>query len=676
VSPREAGTLIDGKYEVVKPLAAGGMGEVYLVRHLHLQEQRVIKVLRQEVAADPAHRQRFLREARLATQIKHPNVAILYDYAQLPEGSFYMVWEHVEGREVGQWLHDEGPFPVPLAIDLGIQALRGLEAIHSLGVIHRDISPDNLMIARDHRGRPRVKIIDLGLAKTLGPDPNYEVTQPGTFMGKLRYCSPEQAESGSGDDLDRRSDLYSLGLVLYEMICAVSPFDHGDRPVFVFQRLSQDPRPLRGRTPGIEVPETLDRAVLRALERDRERRYPDAIGFIEALEGVARGLGEHSTQKVTVPPEVAAAAAVSGRPPRAERGSRSAELSSAERRALLEQIDRAAKRVRESTQVVESVDLAIREGRLAEARRLVADIEAANPAARPLAGLKERLAAAEGAASRGERLAELEQLLTGYIKKRQPQLAQLALDALRELAPGDPRHRDFGSWIEMLREELDRERGVAEALAAGRAALGEGDVKTARKRLEALRKADPTGDSAAAFAAEIERAVTERRRSADLADRKSRFEAALGRGRLDDAEAELAAMGRLGATRVSLDFLRGRLEETRRRSEADRRAADVERRFEERLAVGDFQGARDAALALERALPASPRPAELFAEVARVEEEHRRSQAIEQGERQVAALIRQGRADQAQLALRVLLRIDPKNHHKKQFERQIKALAK
>ncbi|MEM7480570.1 MAG: serine/threonine-protein kinase [Acidobacteriota bacterium] len=290
MNPYQPGALLDGKYEVQRSLASGGMGSVYLVRHLHLDELRVVKVLRQDIATDEVHRKRFLREARLATQIKHPNVAILYDFSQLAEGSFYMVWEYVDGAEVASELAERGPFPVPLAIELGIQALRGLETIHSAGMIHRDLSPDNLMLTRDLRGKPRIKIIDLGLAKHLAPDPNFEITQAGTFMGKLRYCSPEQADSGS-ENLDRRTDLYSLGLVLYEMICGLSPFEQGDRPAFVFQRLTSKPLALSGRNPAVEVPPDLDRAVLRALERDRDQRYPDAIRFIEALERVAAALG-------------------------------------------------------------------------------------------------------------------------------------------------------------------------------------------------------------------------------------------------------------------------------------------------------------------------------------------------------------------------------------------------
>src|SRR5262245_35366048 len=209
------------------------MGEVYLVRHVHLQELRVVKILRQDLAADPAAQKRFMREARLATQIKHPNVAILYDFSRLPDGSFYMVWEHIQGEDVGDRIRERGPFPIAVAVQLGIQALRGLEAIHASGIIHRDLSPDNLMLTINARGQAWIKIIDLGLAKHLEADSSFEITQVGTFMGKLRYCSPEQAGSASGEILDRRSDIYSFALVLYEMITGMAPFESDNQHGFI-----------------------------------------------------------------------------------------------------------------------------------------------------------------------------------------------------------------------------------------------------------------------------------------------------------------------------------------------------------------------------------------------------------------------------------------------------------
>src|SRR5262245_11919863 len=276
------------------------MGEVYLVRHVHLQELRVVKILRQDLAADPAAQKRFMREARLATQIKHPNVANLYDFSTLPDGSFYMVWEHIQGQDVGDRIRKQGPFAVSTAVRLGIQALNGLEAIHATGVIHRDLSPDNLMITEDKAGRLRLKIIDLGLARTLETDASHEITQVGMFMGKLQYCSPEQAGVPAGATLDHRSDLYSFGLVLYEMIAGLPPFDSENPHGFIFKRLSEDPLPLRGRNPGIDVPWELDRIIRRALDRDRDKRFPDARGFIAALDRVEQALTSVETREVLI----------------------------------------------------------------------------------------------------------------------------------------------------------------------------------------------------------------------------------------------------------------------------------------------------------------------------------------------------------------------------------------
>src|SRR4051794_37731102 len=328
------------------------MGEGYLVRHLHLQELRGVKILRQDLAGDPSAQKRFMREARLATQVKHPNVAILYDFATLPDGSFYMVWEHIQGQNVGDRVRRSGPFTVPVAVELGIQALHGLEAVHTSGVLHRDLSPDNLMITEDKSGKLRIKIIDLGLARTLEADANFEITQVGMFMGKLQYCSPEQASPG-GTTLDNRSDLYSFGIVLYEMIAGLPPFESENQHGFIFKRLSEDPLPLRGRNPKVDVPVALDRVVRRALERDREQRFADARAFIAALEEVEHSLAGVQTKEI--PKEVLAEAQGLAMPPPAPapapppRQRSSSELSKAERIDLLAQIERASRRVQESS---------------------------------------------------------------------------------------------------------------------------------------------------------------------------------------------------------------------------------------------------------------------------------------------------------------------------------------
>jgi eukaryotic-like serine/threonine-protein kinase len=406
VTQRDSGSVLDGKYEILERLATGGMGEVWRARHIHLQELRVIKILRSDRATDPHALQRFAQEARIATQIKHPNVAILYDFSRLEDGSFYMVWEHIDGEDVSTWLRGRGPFPVPLAVELGIQGLRGLDAIHSAGVIHRDLSPDNLMITRDRRGRPLVKIIDLGLAKDLDTAAGFEITQAGMFMGKLMYCSPEQAGSLKDAPLDHRSDLYSFAAVLYEMIAGRPPFDSENPHGFVLKRLTEKPIPLVGRNPQVAVPPVLGQVVLKGLEKDRDKRWPDAISFLQGLVKVSDQLRQVSTQEVPVVRPGGPRAAVPAAPAPAptpvppptsstRTGSRSgtSELSREERMELLAQIERAAKRVNEASRLQELASLALEAGRTEDAAAHVGQLEALSPRHASLPELRARLSA-------------------------------------------------------------------------------------------------------------------------------------------------------------------------------------------------------------------------------------------------------------------------------------------
>jgi hypothetical protein len=346
------------------------------------------------------------------------------------------------------------------------------------------------------------------------------------------------------------------------------------------------------------------------------------------------------------------------------------ELSSDERRRLLEQIDRAAERARETTEVTSRADLALDAGRVEEAARLIAELEEASPLARHLPALKRRLERARGSKDRAGRVAEIEKMITRYLQQNQLKLAELAFDSLLEVAPEHPRVSDFRNWIEILRGELAGGEKLERELAAGH-----DDYKTARRRLEAARKLDGDHQSVLTFAREIESAETAQKRSAGLDEARERFGRHLERGQLDQAEAELAGMEALGATRVAVGMIRGRLADARREQSEDRRAQGFERRFRQRLDAGDFAGARDVAIELETALPASARPASMFAEAARAEDERRKRQAVEQGERQVEALLDQGKTDQATLALKVLLQIDPKNRNRRTYQRRLKGLA-
>ncbi|HKO56007.1 MAG TPA: serine/threonine-protein kinase, partial [Thermoanaerobaculia bacterium] len=164
----DPGVLVDGKYEILTLLGAGGMGEVYKARHIHLNAFRCVKVMKAFLMSDDSYRQRFLREARLATQVHHPNVALVHDFSILGDGGSYMVTEFIEGSTVRQWSNAHGRFPVPLATEVAVQVLAGLEHIHRRGLLHRDISADNVMLSYDGEDRLLVKIIDLGVAKDIG----------------------------------------------------------------------------------------------------------------------------------------------------------------------------------------------------------------------------------------------------------------------------------------------------------------------------------------------------------------------------------------------------------------------------------------------------------------------------------------------------------------------------
>lgn len=297
--------LIDGKYQILERLGLGGMGEIFKVRHIHLNEQRVIKIMRANIASDEQALQRFLHEARLATMIKHRNLAMLYDFSTLDDGSYYMVWEYIEGTNIQKWIATNGPMPGRLALEVAIQALSGLEALHQMGIIHRDISPENIMLSQDHRGQLLIKVIDFGIAKQLDDGGvGHGLTQTGMFLGKLKYASPEQAGFLKEDEhMDARSDLYSFGVVFYEMLAGRAPFIATNPNAYLLKHATEKPAPIAQLAPGVEVYPKLEAVVQRALEKDRDLRQANAAELIAELEALRTeikpdakyGLGERLT---------------------------------------------------------------------------------------------------------------------------------------------------------------------------------------------------------------------------------------------------------------------------------------------------------------------------------------------------------------------------------------------
>jgi len=740
VSHRDSGSVLDGKYEILERLATGGMGEVWRARHLHLQELRVIKILRADRATDPHALQRFAQEARIATQIKHPNVAILYDFSRLEDGSFYMVWEHIDGEDVGGWLRSKGPFPVPLAVELAIQALRGLDAIHSAGVIHRDLSPDNLMLSRDRRERPLVKIIDLGLAKNLESPGDFEITQAGVFMGKLMYCSPEQAGSIKDEPLDHRSDLYSFACVLYEMLTGRPPFESENPHGYVLKRLTETPIPLVGRNPDVNVPRALNDVVLRGLEKDRDRRWPDALSFLQGLVRVADQLRQVSTQEVPVVRAGAPAAqkAPAAPPlsatssPRAGSRSGASELSREERIELLAQIEAAAKRVNEAARLAELSLQAFDAGRVEDAARHLAQLEAMSPRHAAIPDLRARLTAAGGAPATAPpparppaaarptpvpaapaapaprprpavapapgpapvaapapaaapaaaaaqdaqraRVAEAERLLDKYMREHKQSLARFALDTLLELMPNHPRRGDYETWVSMMGEEAEQHKRAQAAFEEGRQAIARGDFAAARSKVTEIEKVDPSNRLADTLREETEQSAARSRAQEEEGRRRDRMENLLQDRRLADAERELERLAAGGMARVSVENYRLRIADIAALAERESKAQEFERRYRERVQKRDWMGARDVVLEFEHTIPDSPRPALLYAEVARFEEVHRKQLGIESGIRQLETFLDQRKAAEAEMALKIVLQMAPDHPQRNAFEQRVRAL--
>jgi len=288
------GQMLDGKYEILEKIGEGGMGEVYKARHVHSDEIRIIKVTKPDALGEGPDSRRFQEEARLATLVRHPNVAALYDFSRLPDGSFYMVWEFIDGITVEEWLRRHGRFPAPRALYVAQQVLAGLSEIHAQGIVHRDLSPDNILLREGRDGRLQAKIIDLGIAKRVAAD-SLSVTSSGVFVGKLKYCSPEQAGAlPPGQVVDGRSDLYSFGVVLYEMLTGRPPFESATPEEYLGKHLHAAPPPMDTKGLPPRAGPVLAAAVARALEKRREKRYGDAREFAAALEKIAPATTEPS----------------------------------------------------------------------------------------------------------------------------------------------------------------------------------------------------------------------------------------------------------------------------------------------------------------------------------------------------------------------------------------------
>ncbi|HEY6064848.1 MAG TPA: protein kinase [Thermoanaerobaculia bacterium] len=276
-----AGSL-EGKYEVIAKIREGGMGAIYKARHRLLNELRVIKVMRPDVAQSPDQRKRFLREAQTATRLRHPNIVAFYDFFVDEEDTAYMVMEYIEGVNLRDALRGCGAFPVPLAIEISRQCLSAFEYLHKRGIVHRDVSPDNIMMTREEDGTLRAKLIDLGIAKIA--QAKEELTAADEFIGKLRYSAPEQlTKSASSPQIDGRSDLFSLGIVIYEILTGICPYGGESIHEIIGNRLSNPPLAFDVSDPKGRLSPGLKDSVMKALRTSPAERYQTAAEFDKAL---------------------------------------------------------------------------------------------------------------------------------------------------------------------------------------------------------------------------------------------------------------------------------------------------------------------------------------------------------------------------------------------------------
>jgi tRNA A-37 threonylcarbamoyl transferase component Bud32 len=285
------GTVLHGRYAIERMLGSGGMGLVYLGRHVVLKKPVAVKVLRQGVATDPEMVARFRQEAEAASAIGNPHIIDVTDFGVLDEGSTYFVMEVLDGVVLTNIILREGPMAIGRLVHIARQLCNGLAAAHRAGIVHRDMKPDNVYLVTRDGDADFVKILDFGIAKVGGV--TSKLTRAGDIFGSPDYMSPEQCQ---GAFIDARSDIYSLGIILYELLLGRRPFD-ADNFAGLLEAHVFTP-PLRPSLFREGCPTELEAIILRCLEKSPDARYPDCAALLADLESFAAGL------PVWIPPHV------------------------------------------------------------------------------------------------------------------------------------------------------------------------------------------------------------------------------------------------------------------------------------------------------------------------------------------------------------------------------------
>lgn len=283
----QVGQVLAGKYQVEQLLGQGGMGVVVAARHVHLGERVAIKLMHPEAASLPGAVARFVREARAAARLQSAHVARVTDVGMLEDERPYMVMEYLEGSDLEALLTASGPLSTQTAVDYVLQAAEAITEAHSLGIVHRDLKPSNLFLTERRDRLPLIKVLDFGISKVVDAAKQDVTTTTSSLMGSPLYMSPEQLTAQR--DVDARSDIWALGVILFELVVGAPPFTAETLPQLCALILQHTPDSLSARRP--DAPEELSQVVARCLEKSPSARYQNTLELALALHGLASAFG-------------------------------------------------------------------------------------------------------------------------------------------------------------------------------------------------------------------------------------------------------------------------------------------------------------------------------------------------------------------------------------------------